>query len=255
MDGAMAMPSDRVAVNHLLAAIPNDVRARVAPFMEEIELTSRLELCSAGSPIAAVVFPIDAVTSTLMEMAEGDSVEVGLSGVEGLVGLDLLYGLRDSLTTVIVQVPGRGVRLDADTFRRELLQDSAARGVMLRYARGFLGMVAQTAACNASHAIEERLARWLLMVHDRVQRNHFPLTHEFISLMLGVRRASVTQAASMLRSAGAIDYQRGDINVLDRAALEGCACSCYVVVRRLADSLSYEEHTARVGDETGVRSS
>ncbi|HYW52535.1 MAG TPA: Crp/Fnr family transcriptional regulator, partial [Dongiaceae bacterium] len=185
-----------------------------------------------------MVFPETAVTSTLMEMPEGDWVEVGLTGTDGMVGLDLLYGIRESVTTVIAQVPGRALKMDAEVFHREIVaKKTAFYDVLLRYARVFFGMVAQSAACNASHGIEQRMARWLLMIHDRVRRDRFPLTHEFIALMLGVRRASVTQAANSLRTAGALDYERGEVHVLDRQKLEKLSCACYDAVVRLSGSL------------------
>jgi CRP-like cAMP-binding protein len=237
-------PPDQAAGNKLLAALPLPERRRLASHFHHVQLSQRERLCTAGQRIDYVVFPQTAVTSTLMEMPEGDSVEIGLTGAEGIVGLDLLYGIQESVTTVIVQIPGRGVRMEAAVFRQEIL---AKKGpfydALLRYAHVFFGMVAQSAGCNASHAIEQRLGRWLLMAHDRVQRDRFPLTHEFIALMLGVRRASVTQAANTLRAAGAIAYERGDVHVMDRAALELASCACYDVVRRLSDSLLVEPST------------
>jgi CRP-like cAMP-binding protein len=149
----------------------------------------------------------------------------------------LLYGIRSSVTTVVVQVSGDGSRIKAADFEREIVGQSEFYRLLLRFSRSFMGMVAQCGACNATHMLEQRLARWLLMVHDRVYRDKFDLTHEFIALMLGVRRAGVSGAASQLRAAGAIDYTRGSISVVNRAALERCACGCYAIIRELGDSV------------------
>lgn len=208
------------------------------PFLEEVELPAKLPLCTVGDSITHAVFPHDAVTSMLVDLAEGQCIELGLIGAEGVVGLDLLYGARESVTTVIVQMPGHGIRIRADAFQREILaKNGDFYGLLLRYGRAFFGMVAQSGACNATHPMEQRLARWLLMMYDRVQRERFPLTHEFIALMLGVRRASVSEAANGLRVVGAIDYDRGEMRVLRRDLLEQRACGCYAVIRRLSDSV------------------
>jgi CRP-like cAMP-binding protein len=180
-----------------------------------------------------------------MELPEGDIVEVGLMGSEGIVGLDLLYRQTQAVTTVIAQIPGTAARMSAHDFLREVVDRGGPfYALLLRYARAFLGMVSQCAACNASHSVEQRFARWLLMVHDRVSRDDFPLTHEFAALMLGVRRASVTQAASMLRQAGAIDYKVGEVTVCDRKVLEAVTCGCYVLMREMAESVFENEHGA-----------
>ena len=234
----MASTNHRVPENRLLDALSRRERDRVAPFIETVSLVSRETLQTEGEAIRYAVFPTNAVTSTLMELPEGDSVEVGLMGAEGVVGLELLYGQRYANATVIVQIPGDGVRIEADVFEREVVKNGGEfHRLLLRYANMFSAMVAQGAACNASHAIEQRLARWILLVHDRVGAAEFPLTHEFIALMLGVRRASVSEAASRLRLAGAIDYRTRTIRVSDRSALELASCGCYAVMQRLSDNI------------------
>src|SRR5581483_887845 len=223
--------------NVLLDAIAQDELSAFAGDAEEVELSLHTTLCEKGRRIDRVTFPYDAVTSTLVEMPEGDLVEIGLMGADGMVGLDLVYGLRESLTTVVVQVPGRGMQVRADAFLAELDRNSEFRDLLLRYARLFYGMTAQTAGCNAHHGVAQRLARRLLMVHDRVGRNLFPLTHEHIALMLGVRRASVSEAAQSLRMLGAIDYERGRVSILRRETLEAASCACYFEMSGLVDSL------------------
>ncbi|HTD33026.1 MAG TPA: Crp/Fnr family transcriptional regulator [Candidatus Elarobacter sp.] len=228
--------------SRLIEALSGPERARVAEFLEPVELRSRDVLESEGDPIRYAVFPANAVTSTLMELPEGDTVEVGLMGAEGVVGLALLYGQRITNTTVIVQIPGHGMRIPADVFAREVVQHGGEfYRLLLRYANMFSAMVAQGAACNASHGVDQRLARWILQVHDRVAAPQFPLTHEFIALMLGVRRASVSEAASRLRQAGAIDYRIGHVRVVDRTALEHAACGCYPIMRRFGEKIFIDD--------------
>lgn len=232
------MRTNNAITNLLIASIPAGERERLEPYFEEVDLPMRTMLCTTGVEISHAVFPHDAVTSTLMELPEGDAVEVGLMGAEGVVGLDLLYGARTSVTTVTVQIPGRAVRIEAEPFLREVVKKrSGFYDLLLRYSRIFYGMVAQSGACNGSHALEQRLARWLLMIHDRVHRDQFPLTHEFAAYMLGVRRATVSEAANGLRLAGAIDYERGEMRVVDRPRLEASSCGCYRVMVDLEAAL------------------
>jgi CRP-like cAMP-binding protein len=157
---------------------------------------------------------------------------VGLIGREGMVGLPLLYGDDRGSTESVVQTPGTAWRLGADAFHAALDDTPALRALLLRYALAFQVQVTQTAACNARHPVEQRLARWLLMAHDRAESDTFLLTHEFLSQMLGVRRAGVTVAAGVLRRAGLIRYERGTIEVIDRPGLEAAACDCHAAVRR-----------------------
>ena len=222
--------------NRLLAALPPDEAARLAPYLVEREFRAAEVVAQAGEPIEVILFPYDLVTSTVTPLPSGEVVEVGLMGAEGITGLDVLYGQNIAHTTVIVQIPGRGAVTPAADFVREIVAP-AGRGhaMLLRYANTFMAMVAQVAACNAVHPADQRLARWLCMAHDRVRRERFSLTHEYVSMMLGVRRATITTSAAMLRSAGAIDYHRGNVTVLDRHALERAACSCYPVLRKLGD--------------------
>jgi CRP-like cAMP-binding protein len=222
--------------NVLLAQLSEDEREWLEPLFEPVDLPAKTVLCRIGEPIEYAVFPATAITSTLVEMPGGDSMEVGLMGSEGVVGLDLLYEARESVTTVVVQVSGAGSRIKAEDFAREIVGRTEFYKVLLRYSYAFMGMIAQSGACNATHVIEQRLARWLLMVHDRVHRDQFDLTHEYIASMLGVRRAGVSSAANQLRLSGAIDYTRGSVRILDREALEAAACGCYSIIRRLFEA-------------------
>jgi len=220
--------------NRLLSALSPAERARLEPYLEPVDLAFRQTLVKAEAPIGHVFFLHDAVASAVTEFPDGEVVEVGVMGTEGCAGLALLFGNAACVTTTLVHVPGRASRMRAADFRREVVdRGGESFRLLLRYANAFNGMVAQIAACNASHTVEQRFARWLLLVHDRIHREHFPLTHEFAALLLGVRRAGVTEAANRLRIAGAIDYRAGDMRIRDRAALQQVACGCYGAVGRL----------------------
>src|SRR5919112_1949466 len=170
-------------------------------------------------------------------MEDGDAAEVGLVGHDGFLGLPVLLGGDSDDLEAMVQAPGTALQMDAQAFREELDRLPAFRTLLLRYALVHHGQVARTAACNGRHHVDQRLARWLLMAHDRADGDAFPMTHEFLSMMLGVRRAGVTVAAIQLQKAGFIRYERGCIEVTDRPGLESAACECYGVVRRASDAL------------------
>ncbi|MBV9277926.1 MAG: Crp/Fnr family transcriptional regulator [Candidatus Eremiobacteraeota bacterium] len=227
----------------LLANLPFAEAKRLEPYLELTPMGFRQTLLEQGEPIKYVWFPHDAVTSTIVDTPEGTTIEVGLMGMEGMVGLSLLLNVSESNTTVIVQVAGRGTRMRADHFLKHVVEEGGelfAR--LLRYTNAFMAMVAQTAACNSLHSVDQRLARWLLMTHDRVQRDDFPLTHEFLAFMLGVRRPSVSVAANALLQNGYIKYTRGHIQVLDRKALEELVCPCYGIVSNLMQSALSTDH-------------
>jgi CRP-like cAMP-binding protein len=231
-------PSDGRRRNFLLATLDGDERRRIEPLFQRVHLDHKEALAVRGEPIRALYFPVDCVTSTLMELPEGDTVEVGMMGAEGFTGLSLLSGEARSGTTVIAQIPGTAERISAPDFVREVVERGGPfYQLLLRYANVFMSLVAQNAACNASHSIEQRCGRWIALSEDRVGRDHFPITHEYLALMLGVRRASVTGAMNALRLAGAIEYERGHIHVLDGATLRRAACGCYAVMRAMAESL------------------
>jgi CRP-like cAMP-binding protein len=224
--------------NHLLAALPPDDLARLRPRLEAVELPFRKVLHAPGEPIEAVYFPETGWASMLAYLEDGDAAEVGLTGREGMIGLPVLLGADHDDIEAMVQSPGTALRLGAADFRDALESIPALRTLLLRYALVQHGQVARTAACNGRHHIDQRLARWLLMAHDRTTGNdEFPMTHEFLSMMLGVRRAGISVAASQFQKAGFIRYQPGCIEVTDRPGLESVSCECYGVVRRAQDRL------------------
>jgi len=215
---------------------PNDL-ARLRPRLEAVELPFRQVLHAVGEPIDAVWFPETGYSSMLAYLEDGDAAEVGLIGNDGMVGLPVLLGADHDDIEAMVQSPGTALRMNAAAFRAELERIPAFRTLLLRYALVHHGQVARTAACNGRHHIDQRLARWLLMAHDRAEGDEFPMTHEFLSMMLGVRRAGITVSAGQLQKPGYIRYQRGRIEVTDRPGLESVACECYGIVRRASDRL------------------
>jgi CRP-like cAMP-binding protein len=196
-------------------------------------------LYEPNETIRAVYFLESGVASMVSMMREGATVEVSTIGNDGLVGVPLLLGASSMPTRCFLQVPGDGKRMEAETFIDSIAEYDGFRRLLLRYVQVLFNQVAQTAACNRAHSVEQRCARWLLMTRDRMTTDVLPLTHEFLGYMLGVRRESVSVAAEALQHSGLITYQRGKITIRDRPALEAATCECYVVVRdSLEDLLS-----------------
>jgi len=234
---ALADQSVHAPRNRLLAALPPDTLAAFWPRLEPVELAQRQILHEPAKPINSIYFPETGWISMLAYMEDGDAAEVGLVGREGFVGLPvLLGGDRDDLEAM-VQCQGTALRMDATAFREELDRLPALRTLLSRYALVHHGQVARTAACNGRHQIDQRLARWLLMAHDRAEGDEYPMTHEFLGMMLGVRRAGVTVAAGQLAKAGFIRYDKGRMEVTDRPGLESVSCECYGIARRAQDQL------------------
>lgn len=168
----------------------------------------------------------------LAMMEDGSTVEVGAVGNEGLVGISVFWGVRSTPYGAKVQIPGNALRVKAEVLGRMLREVNTLHRILLRYTHALMVQIAQTAACNGRHSLEARLARWLLVCHDRARSNDFPLTHEFIAEMLGVRRAGVTEVIGQFQKKGLIISNRGHISVLDRRGMEGETCECYRVVRQ-----------------------
>lgn len=233
----MALSATPTSRNRLLAALPSDVLADLWPQLRPVELPFRQVLHVPGQPIEAVHFPETGWLSMLAYMEDGDAAEVGMIGRDGFVGLPVLLGADSYDVEAMVQAPGTALQMDARAFREALERLPALRNLLLRYVLVHHGQVARTAACNGRHHTDQRLARWLLMAHDRAEGDEFPMTHEFLSMMLGVRRAGVTVAAGMLQKAEMIRYGGGRMTITDRPGLESAACECYGMVRRAQDRL------------------
>jgi CRP-like cAMP-binding protein len=216
--------------NALLAALPDAERALIAPALERVTLEQGQTLQETDRPVSHIWFPHAGVLSTLSTMSDGAMVEVATVGREGMIGLPLVLRANQVAQTVFVQVPGYGDRLPAAAFAALRERLPMLESLLLRYTLAFLTQIAQGSACNRLHPIEARCARWLLMTHDRVDEDTFPLTQEFLGQMLGVTRPSVSVAAGMLQKAGLISYTRGSITVCDRPGLEEAACECYAVI-------------------------
>lgn len=211
--------------NRLLGTVHTNELARFADLLHLRDFTSGQVVAAPGEPITEVIFPVDSVFSVVAETADGDQVEAGTVGFEGLVGLAPFLGADSSLLRSMCQVPGTAFVADVGPLLARA--DGALATAARRYAMVFMTMASQGAACNRLHPIEQRAARWLLMVNDRIDRNPFELTHEFFGMMLGAARPNVSLAASKLRAMGAVDYRRGRITIVDRALLEAAACDCY----------------------------
>ncbi|HLX13667.1 MAG TPA: Crp/Fnr family transcriptional regulator [Bradyrhizobium sp.] len=210
---------------------------RLRSHLEAVQFEYRQSLYDANRDITFVYFPIEGVASLVITLENGSGVEVGTIGNEGVVGLPILLFDRLAPTNAYIQVPGTGLRLRADVLRKELEINSRMRTVMLHYAHALFNQVAQSAACAHLHSVEQRCCRWLLMTHDRVQSDQFLLTQEFLGMMLGVRRTSVTEVANKLKRRKLIEYVRGRVTILDRSGLQELACECYSVSKQEFDRL------------------
>jgi len=218
--------------NTLLARLPVTERERLTPYLEPVNLHFGQVLVEFDYQIEYVYFLETAVTSTVVRTPHGDTLEVGIMGAEGFVGLSLLYGVQRSNATVLVQIPGRALRMKTADFNQQIRATGGpCLDILLRYANFFQVMVQQHAACNASHRIEERMCRWILLTDDRAGTDSFALTHEYLSLMLGARRATVSAIAHKLKEAGIVSYTRGKLKVTDRSRLEACSCECYGLIK------------------------
>jgi CRP-like cAMP-binding protein len=233
----MAHPQSSAVRNRLLAALPADVLNQLLPKLHRAPLPLRETLATPEEPIKAVYFVESGWVSMVANLDEGTQAEVGIIGREGMVGHSLLMGVDTAFAEAFVQAPGEALRMEAGAFRRELDTHPALFRQLLRYVEAMHAQVMQTAACNGRHHIEQRLARWILMAHDRAEDDNLPLTQEFLALMLCVQRPSITVVARTLQQAGIIRYAQGTITVLDRDGLEATACDCYRAVRERVDRL------------------
>lgn len=218
--------------NHVLTTIPEAEFSKLQPHLEFVELTYHQNLFAGNGEIEHAYFLNRGMISLVVTTSDGRSVEVGVVGKEGAVGTSLAVDLKSSSYRAVVQIPGDGVRVHSDIIAQ--LGDALPEFELMlnRYASVQGMQVAQLAACNRLHEIEQRLARWMLMCHDRIESDLLPMTHEFFAQMLGAGRPSVTLAAGSLQKAGIIRYTRGKVTILNRQALEEAACECYRVMRQ-----------------------
>lgn len=224
-------------VNRLLALLSSRDNAALRPHLERLPLDYKQSLYRADKPVDFVYFIETGVGSLVNTMANGQAAEVGTIGNEGIVGLPIVLGDDQAPTAVYVQVPGSGLRMKASLFKRELARSPTMQVVMLRYVHALFNQVAQSAACNHFHSLEQRCCRWLLMTRDRMDSDKFLLTQEFLAMMLGVQRPGVSIAAGGLQRAGLITYSRGNVAILDGVGLKKRSCECYGVSKREFDRL------------------
>lgn len=223
-----AAPAADPTRNRLLAALAPDDLARLRPHLEPVALGLGEVPSEPGRPIAHVLFPEAGIVSVLAVAPDGRRrIEAGMIGREGVVGLSVVLGADAGPHETLVQAELRGWRLGSDELRRAMARSPALHAVLLRYVQAFMTQTAHTALANAAHRLEERLARWLLMTHDRLDGDEMPLTQEFLSRMVGANRPGVTQTVRALEDAGLIGHVRGRVTVLDRAGLEAAAGGSY----------------------------
>lgn len=216
--------------NLLLANLPPGELSRLSTYVEVVGIELRHQVYEPRQPISHLYFPLSSVFS-MVALADGRiSVEVGTIGYEGIVGLPLFLGSVTSPNAAFCQVAGRAARIDAAGFRDFLAQDGALHGELHRYTQTTMVQLAQNVVCNSTHNTEQRAARWLLTTGDRVRRDEFPMTQEFLGQMLGVRRPTVSETAGHLQERGLIRYSRGHMTITDREALTTTACSCYALL-------------------------
>jgi CRP-like cAMP-binding protein len=217
--------------NQILLALPRNERERLLPKLEFVRLPSRLILHEVGDTLQSAYFCNTGLISILSVFPDGKSVEVGLVGKEGFVGLPLVAGFRSAATRAVAQIEGTAFRLSADALTGILRECVTLERMLQQFSQIMAMQATQIAACNRLHEVEERLARWLMMTADRVGTNSLALTQELLAQMLGTRRASVTLAAGILQKAGLIAYTRGSVDIVDRQKLEDVACECYGLMR------------------------
>jgi CRP-like cAMP-binding protein len=217
--------------NQLLAALPKKDYERLQPHLEEVPMAFEEILYQPNVLLSDIYFPNSGIVSLLAGINERSTLEVGLVGKEGVVGLGVFMGVSSSLNRAVVQGAGSAMKMKATAFRRLSNHGGALQQLLQRYSHSVLTQISQSAVCNQFHAVDARLARWLLMTHDRMGNDEFRITQEFLSHMLGVRREGVSKAAGDLQKRKLIRYNRGNLKVLDRAGLEATSCGCYEIIR------------------------
>jgi CRP-like cAMP-binding protein len=223
--------------NRLLARLPEAERQRLLPLLRPVTLALDQRLYESRGPIDYAYFPTGAVLSALNIMQDGSAIEVATIGNEGLAGHTIAVGGRRSVNRVIVQIADGGLRIEASALRQEAEKGGPFKDLLEDYHESFMAQVSQSVACNGLHKVEQRCCRWLLMTRDRVGSDDLQLTHEYLGLMLGVRRASVTDVLRPLQEAGLLRSHRGTVSIIDRAGVEARCCECYRLVKDEYDRL------------------
>jgi CRP-like cAMP-binding protein len=244
---------DNARDNRLLGALETASRKRIDPHLEPIRLKLGTIVCEAGGVLKHAYFPQGSVLSLLTVLENGSAIETANIGREGAFGLFAAMYSRASFNRCLVQLEGAMVRCPIELLQSEFKRSEHVRDLFVSYSETLLSQVQQTVACNAMHTTEEKMCRWLLMMHDRADGEALPYTHEFLSHMLGANRKSVTLAAQSMQTAGLISYRRGKIQVLDRPGLEKASCECYAIVRERFDAFLTPPSTAVQRNSNGRR--
>jgi CRP-like cAMP-binding protein len=221
--------------NRLLAEFGSASRERVFPYLERIEVKLGDIICEAGAPLNHAYFPDGAVLSLLTVLENGAGIETANIGREGAFGLFAAMYYRTSFNRCLVQLQGDLLRVPCDVLKSEFVRSTSLRHLFVSYSETLLAQIQQTVACNSVHTVEERICRWLLMMHERADGRDLSYTHQAVAKMLGVDRKSVTLAAQALQKAGLITYRRGKMQVLDCPGLEKASCECYAIVKARFD--------------------
>jgi CRP-like cAMP-binding protein len=228
------MRSTRASQNRLLQALSAEEYGRFGPKLQPVQLPRGKVLYNAGDRADFVYFPLSGVVSLLSSTESGEVVEVGVIGNEGTTCIPVIRHAQEMPYRVLVQIPGDAVRCRAEAVREEFVRGGRLHNLLICYTHSLFAQIAQSAVCNRFHMAEARFCRWLLCIHDRVQSDTLPLTHEIISNTLGIERAHISRTAQALQTAGLISYKRGSITVLDRYGLETASCECYQIVKQQA---------------------
>src|SRR5688572_15527322 len=226
--------------NHLLAALPADDYARLAPTLRNTPLKLKRFLHKPGEPIDHVYFPGGGFVSVVTVLKDGSMVEVATIGREGMLGISAgSYANLSPAATMVQAETDVCYTMSAEAFHQEMDRRGAFYALLTRYGQALVGFIMQSTACNAVHSVEQRLSRWLLLAHDRVGKDNFPLTQEFAAMMLGTSRPTVTVVAGTLQKAGLIKYHRGHVTIVDRENLEAASCECYQTVTELLKAVTH----------------
>jgi CRP-like cAMP-binding protein len=223
--------------NRFLRALPRHVSKALAEHVTTVPLERGMVLVHAGTPTGHLYFPDRGLISLVKIMTDGRTAEVGCIGIDGLAGVSGLLGMEQAMFESMVQIPGSAQSIKTTVLRAELEGSPVLRELVLRWMHFYVDQLAQTAACNRLHSLKERCCRWLLIAHDNAREETFTLTHEFLALMMGVNRPSLTLAVAALQRRGLIEYKRASVSILDRRGLEDGACECYGALRRELDRI------------------
>lgn len=228
----MNQVAEQINKNSLLAALPSEEQELLLPHLKPVELSLGEILFEPPDIMRSLYFPTSAIISFLTEMPDGDSVEVGLVGYEGMAGVDVILGVNTASKVATVQHAGYALKISASLLKEAFDRGGKLQQYLLQYTHALMSQISASVLCNAHHKIDGRLARWILMYHSRVDTDEFIMTHEFMANMLGIRRAGVSEIAKKLQSEGLIDYYRGHFRILDRKGLEHRACGCFTVIEQ-----------------------